>query len=376
MEAVDLAIVALAALALLLALALGLIVWRASPGRAINRRLALLLAAEGAMGAMLLVDRLVFGAGGVRSWDAVGSFVMGCVVAAYLAFLARLESPLARPLRAMGLAPLPLIPVAFGLAAYLTWTPPEDESVAGAVAGAIVAACIVLVFVGGLVVALSTWRRAPAASMRRAQAGAFALAFGARDALWLALILATVLVESAGREFPSAVFMLATPAITLVFVPILAYGLLKTQLFDIDLRIKLGLQRSTVVTLVAVTSIVVGKLVDHYAQATWGWIAGIGVAIVMLFFSRLLDKVGQKVAQAALPRVEPTSRYLEFRKMEVYKAAVETALEDGQVTPEERRLLEGLRAKMGISPEDAQAMEADLRAQPRAGGAVEGPTGA
>jgi hypothetical protein len=111
-------------------------------------------------------------------------------------------------------------------------------------------------------------------------------------------------------------------------------------------------------------SVIVGKIVDRYAQAQWGWLAGIIVAIGMLFFTRGLSKVGDKVASTAMPKVENTSKYVEFRKMEVYKAALESALEEGDITEKERRTLERLRAKLGIDADDARAIEADLRPAP------------
>ena len=58
-----------------------------------------------------------------------------------------------------------------------------------------------------------------------------------------------------------------------------------------------------------------------------------------------------------MPGVDETAAYLETRKMEVYRAAFEGAVEDGVVTEKERRILTRLRDKLELAEDDAIAVE-------------------
>jgi len=75
-------------------------------------------------------------------------------------------------------------------------------------------------------------------------------------------------------------------------------------------------------------------------------------------------RIGARVADTAMPSVRETSDYVAFRKMEVYKAALEGAMEDGAVSAKEREVLRRLRESLGITDADASALERDL--SPRA----------
>ncbi|MHB8604601.1 MAG: hypothetical protein ACYDCK_05040 [Thermoplasmatota archaeon] len=52
---------------------------------------------------------------------------------------------------------------------------------------------------------------------------------------------------------------------------------------------------------------------------------------------------------------------VEVAKLEVYKAAVESAFEAGGIDDKERRMLAGMRRKLGLRDLDAEAVERDVR---------------
>jgi len=80
---------------------------------------------------------------------------------------------------------------------------------------------------------------------------------------------------------------------------------------------------------------------------------------VLLLAINPLQKAADKLADKAMPNVADTPAYASFRKLEVYKAAVEE-LAVGGVTEKERRALDALRAKLGIALSDAKAMERNI----------------
>jgi hypothetical protein len=217
--------------------------------------------------------------------------------------------------------------------------------------------------VAGLValVLMALWiRETPPSSSDRARAKAFTWAFGLRDAAnivgflsWLAGILLPPWYD------PLFVYVPVTVLGTIGFVVLLARAFLRTQLFDIDLRIKAGLARTAVAAFFLLVFLVVSQLVQNVTSASYGAVAGAVVAALLLFALRPIEAAAGRLASATMPNVVPTPAYIHFRKMDVYRAAAVEVLADGTVSPKERRTLDSLRVQLGIALEDAKAIEAD-----------------
>ena len=132
---------------------------------------------------------------------------------------------------------------------------------------------------------------------------------------------------------------LAAVAIVLfVAVPLIAYGILRTQLFDIDLRIRWTIKQST-------------------------------LAAAVVFFMTPLQRFAERVASTAMPNTQNTPEYAAHRKLQAYEAAVAEALQGGGVSQKERALLTRLRDSLGVAPADAETLERELGARSPSGGA-------
>gem|GEM_PF-7092556 len=107
------------------------------------------------------------------------------------------------------------------------------------------------------------------------------------------------------------------------------------------------------------------KLIEVYLTRSAGWFGGAVAAGLLLFATPRLNKLGDRVAGAAVPGPgpDPSAEYVAFRKLEVYKAAVESALETAPIDERQRTVLTKLRAKLGLSPEVCRAIEDDVQAQ-------------
>jgi hypothetical protein len=215
--------------------------------------------------------------------------------------------------------------------------------------------------------AVTAWKQSSRGTWERSQAKAFALAFAVHDVgLFIALFLP-------GNLFPpppsglwtDVVAILGCTISSLLFVTLLAYGILKVQLFDIDLRIKRGLKRSTVAAVFVFVFLVVEQLVSNYFNGQFGVLLGAIVAGLMLFGLDHIRNFAGKLAHGAMPSVSPTPEYLSYRKLEVYRAAFEGLYADAQVNEKERATLEKLRLKLGIQPADAAALEAEIELSSR-----------
>lgn len=355
-------------LAFALAVAAALYLFRASPDRAVNRRLPPILVLESmlALGSAVLAIATPPGTDEQDARLAWSGVVIGIALAAlpllYLRFLATLETPLVAWLRrpAVDRTLLALTPI--GVVATLLQ--PRVPAVAEAIGAVFILGGFVATSVYGIVASVSLYRRSPPGSARRARARAYAAAFIARDILWASLFIAQVVagvVYGSGYVDGILIPSILAPLTVFVYVPLMAYGALKTQLFDIDLRVKVGIRRSTVVGIILVVVFVLAKVVESYLNRTAGFVAGSAVAGLMLFLVPKLNKVGEKVANTAMPQVQPTTGYVAFKKLEVYKAAVESAYEEaGAITPRERGILDRLRGKLALSAEDCAAVEAEV----------------
>ena len=360
--------------ALAVGLALGLFILSRSPPRASNRILALVVALEGiGLGA---------GAGLVYTMsearDAAGMqalFVTSFIALPflYLVLLSYLPSPLARPLRptAVRVAILAagfLVEIAWLLdtAAFIpamvpVWYAPWEAIIGPGFELALALGGLVSLY--AVAVALTAIRAAAPGTAARAQAKAYALAFVFRDAyIFAAALVLPMLVglPPTGTLWDLA-YILVAPAFSVVFMGVLSYGILRTQLFDIDLRLKLTISRGAIAAVFLGVFFVVAELAQNYLSNAYGWAIGGIAAGLLLFALSPLQRAAERLANVAMPNVSGSADYVAARKFFVYRAALESALADGGATPKERAMLARLRDELGLRAEDAEQLERDMR---------------
>jgi len=152
---------------------------------------------------------------------------------------------------------------------------------------------------------------------------------------------------------------------------LLWYAILKVQLFDIDLRIKHGIRRSTVAAVFLAAFLIVEQLVQNFFTGQFGILIGAVAAGLMLFALGHIRHFAAALANGAMPEVSATPEYVAFRKLEVYRAAFEGLYADAVVSDKERATLDRLRLKLGIQPRDALAIEEDVSRESAAGKVAE-----
>lgn len=146
----------------------------------------------------------------------------------------------------------------------------------------------------------------------------------------------------------------------IVGVAILAYAILRQQLFDLDVRVKVSLRRGTVAGAFLAVFLVVEQLVQGLTSATFGiWAGGIAAGLLLLLLHPL-QRLSHRVADKAMPHVrEREPQYLLDRKHEIYRDAYAAVWVDGVVTRSEMRFLFRLRDSLGLSPQACAAIEAE-----------------
>ncbi len=357
---------------MVLVLALAFFVWRGARQR--TNRLA---------ATILTMEALVVGGGAMYAfvqdgpvWLYMGTGALFVVMAScYPRLVSTLDTPWATPFRGTrGLVAcvafaviVILANLIVGLNEYFGSEAPAFLSMVHLPAVAISITGLVLGLLGvavyALIASISAYRRTTPGSPQRRRAYSWVVAFGTRDALWAVHVILAVSFAAIFGEYSweaQQIWIWGPPIYLSFYAALLAYGILRSQLFDIDLKIKWGISRGTTVTILIIATLIVSKLAEFYLTREIGYVAGGVVAGLLLFVVPRLNKIGDKVAQKALPQVENTSQYVAFRKLEVYQAALQSAMESGGITPKERDTLGRLRVKLGISEQDAKQVEDEL----------------
>jgi len=359
----------LALFALAMCWSLAAVLFRVGTAGSVARKLSLLLVVEGATLIstgfldLFLTDSaraLPFYPAFLRTEEIVHTVGDCAMLALYPPFLAAaLRSKLTRPFSdvrmrfVLGLA-------ALALSAVVLWGPLK-------LGGTLLYVSLSVLFGFALVASIHAWSMAWGSA--RSRAGVFAIAFGVRDICWgYAYGLATwwlwtgsyQVVDADASGLPYVVYALGT----LLAVPLIAYGILKTQLFDIDLRIRWTIKQSTVAAVFFAVFYLVTEGADRFLASELGNWIGLLASALLIFVLAPLQRFAGKIATLATPNTQNTPEYAAFRKMQVYEAACEEAMQGG-ISDKERALLNRLRETLEITPADAVAMERGLQEQHR-----------
>ena len=354
---------ALAALALCWTLAV--VLYRVGATGSVARKLSLLLVVEGATlistgyldlfltdSARALPYYPVF----FRAEEIVHTIGDCAMLALYPPFLAAaLRSKLTRPFAGVRVR-VGLGVAALVLCTIVLWGPIK-------LGGTLLYVLLSTLFTYALVASIHAWHTASGPA--RSRAGIFALAFGARDICWgYAYGMATwwlwagtyQVVDPDVSGLPYIIYALGT----LLAVPLIAYGILRTQLFDIDLRIRWTIKQSTLAGIFVAVFYLVTEGADRlFASELGNWI-GLLASALLVFFLAPLQRFAERVAAIAMPNTQNTPEYAAYKKLQVYQAALDEALLGG-ISEKERALLNHLRESLHIDPSDAAAIESDLQ---------------
>lgn len=363
------------AIAFALACLLAVVVLAANAQHRQNRRLALLLFLE-AMTWGVGAGLIYFSADPATVYGGQAVFVTACLALpfAYLLFLASVDCSLTLPLKPRAVQAT-LVAVALVAEALFFLNPqalipglvqppyaPYDAIIPPVFRFVVLGLALVQAYAVAVAIQVVREARDPLA---RRRAKLYAVAFLTHD---IFLIVDTVFLTSTYVSLTAAPLWAALAIAwganlaVIVLTVLLGYGILQAQLFDIDLRIKWSVRRGTVAAIFLAVFLVVSEVAQGFFSQELGWAAGGVAAGLLLFAAGPVERVADRVANAAMPRVHATDEYLTFRKLEVYKSALLTAHAGGSPTTRELAMLAKLRAELGIDPLAARALEEDLAA--------------
>lgn len=177
----------------------------------------------------------------------------------------------------------------------------------------------------------------------------------------VAMASAMILWPQAGLQILFANFVPAA-LFTLTLAGLVAYALGRHQLFEIDVKIRLAISRTTLASLfVAVffvvsegTAALVGERLGGDSVAA---VIGILAAGLLLFALHPLQHWASRVAEKAMPHVKSVRDMTNEERLALYRDQAELAWLDGSLTAKERLLLDQLRDRIGLTPEEAYRLE-------------------
>ncbi len=356
----------LALVALLLCWSLAIVLFRVGLPGSVARRLSLLLVVEGAT---LISTGYLFLTEAVKAADGYALFYRveeivhtagDCLMLAlYPPFLAAaIPSGITKPFGSPAMSRILLVLAAI-LCSIVLWGPLK-------LGGTLLYVSLVILFVFALIASAHAWFVAHGAA--RTRAGVFAAAFGLRDICWgFAYGSATLwlwrdtyaVVDADATSAPYIVYALGS----LLAVPLIAYGILRTQLFDIDLKIRWTIRQSTIAAAFVAVFYLVTEGVDRLLEVQFGNWIGLLASALLVFFLAPLQRFAERVSAAVMPNTYDTPEYAAYKKIQVYEAALREAMPGG-ISDKERALLNHLRDSLGIASVDAAAVERDLQEHP------------
>jgi len=362
----------LALVAFVMCLGLALVIFRTGMPGGAARRLSLLLVVEGVTMVSTGYIDLFLGPdirslAGYPDWlraeEIIHTLGDCAMLALYPPFLGMaLQTPLTRPfLNKKVRVVLPCAGILLFFAVFLT--PLEYGATT-------LYLLLTLLFVFALVASVHAWYTSQ--GVARARAGSFTMAFGLRDICWGYAYGTAILMIWSGQyavvdnDAAGLAYILYALG-SLLAVPLIAYGILRTQLFDIDLRIRWTIKQSTIAAAFLALMFLISEAAEQFLSAELGAVAGLLAAAVIVFFLAPLQHFAERVAAAAMPNTRGTPEYVAFRKMQVYEAALSEAHMEGGISSKERALLVRLRDSLGITETDAAAIERELLSAPETG---------
>jgi len=215
---------------------------------------------------------------------------------------------------------------------------------------------MVVMFVVIFVISLAAVKLAKT-KLAKEKAIAFVCAFGFRDLAWAALYLSVVTgwIEKA----PILLSQLYVGT-TLIYIPIMVYGILKLQMLDIEIRLKSTIKNSALAGIFVALYYVISEGANNLLSDQFGGLIGFAASALLTLFltplHRWADRFSSKLVSADIDNAD----YFDSRSLDIYSAAVEETLAYGEITKGHIALLDRLKDSLQVSQEDATRLELDL----------------
>lgn len=145
-----------------------------------------------------------------------------------------------------------------------------------------------------------------------------------------------------------------------IFAGMVAYAILRHQMFGIELTVKRGIRHSVVASSFVGVFLVVSEGAEILIASQLGTVVGLGAAVLLALALRPLEGFAKRVADLAMPGVKPVAEMTRRDQLEIYREQFAIAYEDGVVSEEERQLLDSLKERLELADEEVERVEAEV----------------
>jgi hypothetical protein len=194
--------------------------------------------------------------------------------------------------------------------------------------------------------------------LAREKAVAFVCAFGFRDLAWASVYL---LAATGWYQYVPVLTDQLYVGSTLLYVPIMVYGILKLQMLDIEIRLKSTIKNSILAGMFAVMFFVVFEGANALVSERFSGMIGFAVSGLLTWLLTPLHRWAEKISSKFVGGDVSSADYASSRSLQIYSAAVEETMAFGDVTKGHVALLDRLRDSLQVSADDAARLEKELQ---------------
>ena len=154
----------------------------------------------------------------------------------------------------------------------------------------------------------------------------------------------------------------ASVLVDVLFVVLIAYAILKYQLFDIEVKMKRSIRYSIIMTAFVISLIVFNESLEFFLMESLfsGPVFSISAAVFIAVLFTPVNSLAKKGVDKLFPNVSDSEQHYYFKKTEIYKATLEQAWVDGSPSEKEKAMLKRLREKLDISEKDHEKLKAEI----------------
>jgi hypothetical protein len=171
--------------------------------------------------------------------------------------------------------------------------------------------------------------------------------------------LSSLVLPPGGEFFEHPATLIVLGAWRLSLPLFVSYALLRYALFDIDLKVRAAVAWTFVAVVFGGVYFLVSETLEGLVSDRYGSLGGLGAAALLTVAGGPLASAGRKVAKAIMPGVRDLREVPEDAGEGIYRQQFLMLQEDGTLTEKERRSLEELRGRLGLSGRRAAAIEAE-----------------
>ncbi len=146
----------------------------------------------------------------------------------------------------------------------------------------------------------------------------------------------------------------------LVLPLLVTYALVRYQLFDVDVRVKWSVKHAPLATLgITLLLFLFSEYMENVLETRWGPIVALGAAGVLTLAAKPLEDIGQRLATRAMPNTKQIGDLSKQERARLFEEQLKLALHDGSISDRERKVLEQLRHRLGMTSSEVARMGID-----------------